>query len=293
MTKIGPRDIQILTALDRCPLTVTQLLSLSSTFVSPFHDESNVRRRLRALAQAGFVKSWRYAFATDGQPPKYFKLSRDGYRLLYDDSVATPRRRYFEEIHHGHHPHTYALAETIVRIICCGHKKGIQLRHFARENSVRLEANGFTLYPDCAFQLVNEHGREFNFVIELDNGTERIRTAKDVESIERKIRGYDAHQQRFTSGDRSRYLVVFVTTRSAERLRHILDLAGMVMQNPDRMFFLGCSFQDLKESDPFTKAIFNDQRGLRRYLIPRVNPKKQELKNDPADANSSLKQLIG
>lgn len=267
-TKIGPRDIQILTALDRCPLTVAQLMSLSSTFVAPFHDESNVRRRLRALSQAGFVKSWRYAFATDGPSPRYHKLSRDGYRFLYDDSVATPKRRYFEEIRHGHHRHTHALAETIVRINCCGYEKGIKVRDFARENSVRLEANGFTLFPDCAFQLVNPDGRQYNFVVELDNGTERIRSSKDIESIERKIRGYDSHQSQFNANDSQRYIVVFIATQSTTRAERILALASEVMTNPQRTVFIGCSLTELVNCDPVVDEIFQDNRGLRRRLAP-------------------------
>ena len=39
-------------------------------------------------------------------------------------------------------------------------------------------------------------GRTFSFVVEFDNGTERVRSKQDVESIERKMRGYDAHISR-------------------------------------------------------------------------------------------------
>lgn len=267
--KIGHRDIDILTALDRTPLTPAQLCRLSHTFIAPFQNEDNLRRRLRALADSGLVRSWPYAIATEGRSPKYFKLTRDGYRLLYGAHAALPRRRYFEEISHGHHHHTFSLAECIVQIAITGHRKGITLQHFARENSVKLEAGGFTQYPDCAFQLVTADNRVFHFVLELDNGTERVRTRQDVESIERKLRGYDAHQSQYGANDANRYLVLFVTTRSQKRLHHIMDLAALVMRNPQRTVFLGCDLQSLKENDPFTEAIFHDHRGLKRMLLPR------------------------
>ncbi|TWT60986.1 replication-relaxation family protein [Rubinisphaera italica] len=296
-TKIGPRDNQILMALDRCPLTVSQLMKLSATFESRFTDPSNLRRRLRALSKCGFIKSWRYGFATDGQPPKYFKLSREGFRFLYDDSVALPRRRYFEEIRLGHHQHTHALAELIVHVICQADREGIRVVQYARENSVRIDAAGFTLYPDCAFQLVDAFGGKFNFVVELDNATERIRTTKDTESIERKIRGYDAHQYQFRANDSHRYLVLFITTRSKSRLERILSLAGEIMANPARTVFVGGDLFEVIRSNPFADAVFQDHRGLKRMMIPRTResstsrcirqPKPTQSNVQPAFAKSA------
>ncbi len=269
-TKIGPRDIELLTALDRCPLTTSQLCQLSQSFPQPFAEEGNLRRRLRALKQADLIRSWTYATATDGRSPHYYKLTRSGYRLLYGEDVTLPRRRYFEAISPGHHHHTRCLADVLVQTIVCGHRLGIELRHYARENTLKLTADGFTLFPDAAFQLVTPDGRTFNFVIELDNGTERIRSRQDVESIERKLRGYDAHQSQFAALDPSRYLVLFVTTRSQVRLQHILDLAGLLMRNPQRTVFVGADLKSFLSSvNPFTKPVLQDHRGLRRTLIPR------------------------
>lgn len=270
-TKIGPRDIDILMAFDRTPLTPSQLCSLSQTFAVPFLDEHNLRRRLRRLADSGLVKSWPYAIVTDGRSPRYFKLTREGYRLLHGADAALPRRRYFEEISHGHHYHTHALAETIVHVAVSGHGRGINLNQFARENSVKLQAGGFTMFPDCAFRIATPDNRGFNFVLELDNGTERVRTKQDVESIERKLRGYDAHQSQFAANDPQRYVVLFITTRGDERLRNIMQLADAVMQNRHRTVFIGTGLRTLTASDPFSDAIFEDHRGLKRTLIPQFN----------------------
>lgn len=104
--KIGDRDIEILTALDRCPLTVAQLRKLSQSFKLPFRDEHNLRRRLRKLAHSGFVNSWPYATASEGKSPSYDKLTRNGYRILHGMDAKLPSRRYFEAIAPGHHHHT-------------------------------------------------------------------------------------------------------------------------------------------------------------------------------------------
>ena len=275
-TKIGSRDLDILTAIDRTPLTPAQLCKVSQTFSVPFHDEHNLRRRLRRLNDAGLLKSWPYAIVSNGRSPQYFKLTREGYRLLYGSDAALPRRRYFEEISHGHHYHTNYLADVIVHLAVMGHRQGIALRHFARENSVKLEAAGFTMYPDCAFQLVNADGKAFNFVLELDNGTERMRSRQDVESIERKVRGYDAHQGQFGADDPNRYLVVFVTTRSPYRLPKIMGLADAFMQNRQRTVFIGCDFGALLGADPFSDSVFVCHRSLRRTMVPIQN---QPIKN--------------
>lgn len=197
--------------------------------------------------------------------------------MLYGQDILLPHRRQFEEIAHGHHHHTLALAELIVHLVTTSHHAGMMLQHFARENSVKMEAGGFTQYPDCAFRIMGSDGRAFNFVVELDCGTERVRTKQDVESIERKVRGYDVHQSQFAADDPQRYLVLFVTTRSTIRSQHILDLADMVMQNRQRTVFLATDLAGLMQTDPFVDAVFTDHRGLRRTLIPRSPNKSEQL----------------
>lgn len=267
--QITPRDVELLTVIDRHPMTAEQLLKLSETFPAPFTHDRLVRRRLSQLREAGFLRSFPYATAGRGGAPHYWKLTRDGYRLLYGESLPLPRRRYFEAVSPGHHHHTLCLGELLTHLAVTAHREGIALRQFSRENQLKIEAGTFTLHPDCAFQLVTPDGRPFNFVVELDNGTERIRSRLDVESIERKLRGYDAHQSRFDALDPERYLVLFVTTRSPVRLQHILDLAGMVMENPHRTVFIGADIRAFLAGDPFRDALLRDHRGLKRMLLPR------------------------
>ncbi len=128
------------------------------------------------------------------------------------------------------------------------------------------------MYPDCAFRFETPDDRGFNFLVELDNETERVRTKQDVESIELKFRGYDAHQSQFAANDPNRYVVLFVTTRGDGRLRNIISLADAVMSNRHRTVFIGAGLDTLRAHDPFHDAIFEDHRGLMRTLIPQFKP---------------------
>ena len=283
--RIGPRDIELLTAIDRFPVTAAQLCRLSQAFELPFRDENNLRRRLRLLSDMKLVQCWPYAIAGDGRSPRYFKLTRDGYRLLYGAKAALPKRRYFQAVSPGHHHHTFCLAELVTHLIVMGHRHGCTIEHFARENSVCLQATGsaqdagnsaeqslktvvFTVYPDCAFVVRRSDGHCFPFCVELDNGTERIRSKQDVESLERKLRAYDAHQAQFTRFDPNRYLVLIVTTRSEVRVQHILSLAADVMQHVGRTIFIGASLASVLAGDPFNDRAFANHRNDCRTLIP-------------------------
>jgi hypothetical protein len=268
--KIGQRDIELFTALDRCPMTARQLCSLSETFAHPFSDEDNLRRRLRTFANASIVKKFAYAIASEGRTPSYYKLTREGYRLLYGESVAMPKRRYFEALSPGHHHHTNSLAELIVHLCVTAQQNECRILHFARENSVKLVAEPFTLYPDSAFVIERSDGRRFPFVVEFDNGTERVRSRQDVESIERKIRGYDAHQSQFDCHDPSRYLVLFITTRSERRLDYILQTTAEIVSTQGRRVILGCGLTEFLAADPFEIPVFVDHRGLRRTVVPTI-----------------------
>lgn len=228
-----------------------------------------MRERLQQLDRQHWLTSWLYATASRGGSPSYWKLTRDGYRVPHGTDAVLPPRRFFEEIAPGHHHHTKCLADFIVQTFVAAHRLGIEVRYFARENSVRMETAGSVLYPDCAFQLFTPGGRAFNFVVELDNGTERIRSPQDVESIERKVRGYDLHQSTTPSFDHGRFVVLFVTTRSSDRLTHILQAAARIMRNPRRTLFLGVTLATYLNHDlPLTAPLFSSPTGLHQALIP-------------------------
>ena len=123
-----------------------------------------------------------------------------------------------------------------------------------------------------------EGGRAFNFVIELDNGTERIRSPQDVESIERKVRGYDLHQSATPSFDHGRFVVLFVTTRSSDRLAHILQAATRIMRNPRRTLFLGVTLSAFLNHDkPLTAPLFMSPTGRQQSLVPNDSASREKL----------------
>lgn len=268
--RIGSRDMELLQNIDRCPLTAEQLFDLAGVTEHPFASLADVRRRLRQLKAAGMVNCWPYAIAATGRSPFYFKLTRDGFRFLYGEDYPLPRRRHFEAISPGHHHHTLSLSRLLVHLCTAAAKHGHVIEHYARENSVKLVADPFTVYPDGAFVLRRCDGKQFPFCVEFDNGTERVRSKQDVECIERKLRAYDAHQSQFAAHDADRYLVLMVTTRSRLRLDNMMSLAASVMQQPQRTVFLGANLEALLLVNPFKEAAFADHRGLKRMLIPKV-----------------------
>lgn len=261
------RDWQLLEHIDYHPLTVAQLLTVSRTFARPFTQTRLLQRRLKLLATAGYVRSWPYA--TTGGSPHYFKLTRNAYRVLHGPAAQMPGRRHFEAIAPGRHLHTRALGDFLIRLFCDVASQGITMRNFSRENAFRLEADGYVLLPDCAFDLHLPSGRSLRYAVELDNGTERVHSEKEVDSLERKLRGYDAHQAQFDARDPQRYVAVFVTTRSAARLDNIMRAAREVMSNPQRTVFLGANLTPLLAcADLLNGRCMVDNRGRRRGLLP-------------------------
>lgn len=187
--------------------------------------------------------------------------------MLHGMDVQLPKRRYFEAIAPGHHHHTSSLSEFIVHVSCLAHEHGWVIQELARENSVRIDVQGMTLFPDACFQLATPE-RSVNFIVELDNGTERVRTERDVESIQRKVRGYDLHASQHPVGHPSRYFVLFVTTRSQTRVHNIASVTHDTMQNSQRSLFLTTNLDEfLSTSDLLDDRVFVGNSGRRRSLV--------------------------
>src|SRR5204862_5518906 len=115
------------------------------------------------------------------------------------------------------------------------HGAGVTFTDFYRENTLKLSVGQECLYPDSAFQLVLPDGRTFNYLVEIDNHTEQIRSTKDADSWQKKARLYDDLQ----SSSSNRFRVLVVTTRSGARLKTILALAAARASNPQRSVLIG------------------------------------------------------
>ena len=261
------RDMEILLAIERCPLTVVQLLKLSRTFPGqPFTSLRSVQDRLQKMRDAGWVRRWPYATASRGGSPDYYKTPLLGFRLVYGESAVPPTKRHFAEVSIANHHHTHSLADFIVHAITAAHRRAIRMARFYRENTLRLRASSEVFSPDCAFEFHTPTGPQLNFLVELDNGTERIRSDKDTESWQRKIRLYNLLQD---ANYPHRFRVLVVTTRSRDRFRSILTLAAEQTANPRRSLFYGIHLDDfLAEPDAICRPCFQNHHGAPVALVP-------------------------
>lgn len=264
-TLLTARDEDVLQALDRTPLTAEQLRLLSETFAHRFGSQRMVRERLFALSSAGWVCAARYATTSPGAGQIYYRLTRTGYQILYGEAAQPPTKRYFSPISIARQHHTRCLADFIVHTLVAANRSGVIFTDYYRENTLRLTVGQDYLYPDCAFQLLLPTGQIRNYLVELDNHTERIRSTKDAESWQRKIILYEALQ----SAAANRFRVLIVTTRSGERLRTILALAATLAKNPERSLFLGTHLKPyLAEPSPLQWRGFLDHHGSAVSLLP-------------------------
>lgn len=260
---VTARDLDILAALDRGPLTAAQLLKNSRAFARPFTTERRVRERLFSLCEAGRLHRRQYA-AVGLRAPNYYTLSPLGYRLLHGEDAIPPTKRIFGEVGIAKQLHTYSLAEFVVHTVVAARSAGIGFTGFHRENALRLEVGKEAILPDAAWQLILPGGAAFTFFLELDAGTERIRSDKESESLERKIRLYDEYQE--ISGTPFRVLVA--TVRESERLSNILSAAATLVRQPERSLFYGISLpRYLAEPHPLTAPCFRDHRGGQVALV--------------------------
>jgi hypothetical protein len=253
------------------PLTTTQLLKLSQTFAAgPFHSPRTLLDRLQRLAAGGFVRRFPLAIPSNrgGGLPHYYKLTPSGLRLLYGEGARPPSNSFFAPLAVTRHHHAHSLSEFLVTAAVAAHRHGFRLYDVHPENTLVLDVNGELLLPDCRFDLLGEHSR-YRFLIEQDCSTETIHSAKHDDTIDRKLRLYDAHQD--VAGERHR--VVFVSSRSRDRVTHILDAAASIVRNPQRTLFLGVFLTDfVTAADPVGEPLLLDHRGQRHALLPGLVP---------------------
>lgn len=263
--RLTPRDLDVLTALDHSPLTAPQLLTFSQTFDRPFTSERRVRERLQHLGAAGRVRRWHYATAGQGAP-NYYTLTRLGYQLLHGADARAPTKRYFDPVAIARQHHTSSLADFVAHTAAASHRCGVTLTGFCRENTVSLRSGDDVLYPDCGFLLVPPGGPELRFFVELDNSTERVRSTADADSWQRKLRIYESLADRL--GDK-RFRVLVVTTRSRQRLTHILAVAASLASNPRRSLTYGIHLPAyLADPAAVIAPCFRDHRGRAVSLVP-------------------------
>lgn len=283
------RDVELLTSLVMGPLTTAQLLKLSETFAAgAFRSPRTLLDRLQRLMHGGFINRFPLAIASmrGGGLPQYYKLAPAGLRLLYGEDAQPPSKKFFAPIAVARHHHAHSLSEFLVATAVAAHRHGYRLHDIHPENTLSLDVNGETLIPDTRFDLLGNGGR-FRFLIEQDCSTETIHSTKHDDTVHRKLRLHDAYQDQV--GERHR--VLFVTSRSRERLTNILNAAALVVRNPGRTLFLGVYLPDyVAASDPAKEPLFVDHHGRQHALLPslsRKTPNKESL-----NLTNSIEALI-
>ncbi len=171
---VTERDLDIFRSLERTPLTPEQLLRLSKTFPEPFPTLNRVQRRLQQLADAGEVRSWRYATTGQGSGPLYYKLTLDAYRILHGQDATLPTKRFLQELPIGRHHHTRSLADFLVHTLVAADRLRIQITDFHPENTLRIPVSDHCLVPDASFSLLFPNGYRFTYFVELDVVREAI-----------------------------------------------------------------------------------------------------------------------
>lgn len=265
---LTPRDEDIFRALDGGPLTVRQLLKLSSTFCSPFGSERRLQDRLRILANAGLVHRWPY-LTGDRSVVFYYTLSTQSFRLLHGQDEPPPRG--FGPVGVARQHHTRCLAEFRVHTVIAARSGGFNIVDVYRENTLRLEADGRSLYPDLAFTLHASARPVLQFFVELDNGTEPITSPRERDSWLKKLTFYES--LRDTCGYRFR--VLGIVTKSQARLEHILMTAAAVSHNPQRSLFYGTDLTTyLAQVSALENCFFRNHKGQLVSMVPpiRENP---------------------
>ena len=176
-----------------------------------------------------------------------------------------PSRSFFRPVSLSLQEHTRAISDFLVKLNVDANRQGISVGGFYRENALELCLGARKMKPDCAFQLVDHTGRDFNYLVEMDCGSEPIRSKKQRESLEQKIRFYDEYQDQ--TDKRFRVLVLF--TKSPSRLNRFCHLAKEVVRNPNRTLIYASLLSDyLNCENVLSSSLFLDRNNRLRSLIP-------------------------
>ena len=267
------RDLALLRLLELTPVTAAQIKIASVTFPGEaFRDERRVRERLQSLIETGFVRKFPVGIDGGGLL-HYYRLSREGFRLLHADDHEEFHSKAVAEIAPSRFRHAMTTADVMVHILLAGHQSRIRVLQSHGDSQLTLAVGEYRQQPDCHFQL--EHsGKIFNLLFEIDNATEPLNSHRE-QSIRTKLLGYEAYQDWVLQAWRENrwgtprpvFRVVFLTA-GIDRAKHILWLAAKCARNPDRhLCYAGIQESFLGEPKALTLPILNDHHGRWQALV--------------------------
>lgn len=146
---------------------------------------------------------------------------------------------------------------------------------FCRENTLRLQTEAESLYPDAAFALLPEEDVRFSYFVELDNCTESVHSLKRFDTLQRKIQFYERYQD----STPERFRVLFITAGGPERLEHILDCARAQARNARRSLVYAVMLRDfLNTDDPLRSSCFRKHVGQAVSLVVPVRHGRRQFR---------------
>jgi hypothetical protein len=158
------------------------------------------------------------------------------------------------------------LAEFLVHALAAAHTSRVRIERLSREGALRLTIGQESLYPDAAFDVVDQDRRQFRFYIEIDCSSERILSHTASDSIERKICFYNRLQD--STPDRFRVLFV-VASGSQVRAAHLVDAAAQLTTNTARTLVCAATLPTfLSREHALTAPLFLDHHRQYQSLIP-------------------------
>ena len=261
---LQPRDLDLFRALARGPLTVHQIQRISTTFSLPYPSVRRLQRRLRILTGDGLLR--RHWYATPGPGAvAYYTLSLTAERIVTGDALP----RIWRPIGISRQNHVRCLQDFLVHTFSEAFRVGIEVTDFAAEDTLELAVGERKVRPDAAFSLIGVGLPSRRYYIEIDNGTEPVRSDKRRDSFEKKLLTYEALRD---SGERFR--VLGVVTTSQARTNHLLTLAAAIARDSGRTLFYAIHIADyLAAEDVLRKQVFRDHRGRVVSLMPSLAPR--------------------
>ncbi len=254
------RRLEILTALTVTPLDSRQLERLSGTFADPFTDEQYVRRTMARLVRDGLALEFAFPDRT-----KYWRPSREGYRLVYGPDKPLPGRRAYQPVSPSLERHTRRLADLLVKLQVAARSAGVEVAFIYGDGQATLTHGEQTKVPDAVVGLKMKGRKTYTLVVELDCGTEPVYSTKARESLDRMIQFYLDHEAAIAGS----YRVFTVFDRPSSRLGHFLDRVAALNRDPRRRVVKAALLDNLLEhGDPLHWPLLVDADRQLSAILP-------------------------
>ena len=212
---LTPRDTEILAALDRCPLTASQILK-SARPSRAVHQRAAGAVASPPAVRVGPGVSVAVRHRRPGSTELLHALAARISAFCTATTAVPPTKRAFGPVASPSSTTRRCLADFVVQTPRPPTASGVDFTGFYRENTLRLQVGEECLYPDNAFQLVEPDGSDYRIL----HGDRRGHRADTLAEGRRELGTEDPHSTTACRIQRrSGFGVLIVSTRSRERVR--------------------------------------------------------------------------